>query len=76
MDYHFNQWLPKLLKAVARDKTTPRRCGLGGGGGGAWLERSLKRMCLHPERFRLTKPKLSQQVSSEVRVHNSTSAAT
>ncbi len=59
LDYHFNQWLPKLLKAMSRDKATPRGCGLGGG---AWLEGSLQKLCLHPERFKLSKKKLSQQV--------------
>ena len=61
LDYHFSYWLPKLLEAVSRDKAAPGGCGLGSGG--VWsLEGQLRKLCLHPERFRPSKQKLSQQV--------------
>ena len=52
LDYHFNQWLPKLLKAVSHDKTTPKGCG----SGRRSLAETLQGLCLHPGRFHLMSP--------------------
>ncbi len=49
LDYHFNQWLPKLLATVSRDKAAPKGCGFRG----TSLEETLEGLCLHPERFQL-----------------------
>ena len=67
---HFNQWLPKLLKAVSHDKTTierfrshdkttPKGCGLGK------LEETLQGLCVHPQRYLLMKSKNQRQKDSD-----------
>lgn len=62
LDYHFNQWLTKLLKAVSSAKTTPSKRGFDM----MSLERTLQNLCGHPERFQLlSQPRMEN--SSKVR---------
>ena len=49
LDYHFNQWLPKLLHAVAVDKATPTRRGMGK----LSLASAMQGMCGNVQRLRL-----------------------
>ena len=63
LDYHFNQWLPKLLAMVSHDKATPKGCGYGK----TSLEETMQNLCLHPEKFRLMVSRKDRDRSEVVR---------
>jgi hypothetical protein len=63
LDYHFSQWLPKLLKAVSCDKVSPK----GFGYDKTSLEETMQGLCLHPEKFRLMAAGKERRDHEEVR---------